>query len=239
MYRIFTCGTKLQKKERGTDSNFTERRNLTMKLNKILNNNKVGRCIDCVEFKNGKCQLTNCSYIFERIEMGVIGYGYMLKDIFSSINEFNFKKRLSRLINNFNGEMFLDSNHKNRFNNICQQVHFVLGNLENDYLATIYLLTANEELWNCTKANVYINNCCFDKMHLKNININEYALYKTAEMIYTNKICMKISELGDEKIISDEVFKTVINAIAIKEHGCDILVAKFKEGKNQTNEVKH
>lgn len=57
-----------------------------------------------------------------------------------------------------------------------------------------------------------------DKISLKGISTNGYALYQAARTIMTGKSYIQITELADDSLISAYAFKAIINAFMIAKN---------------------
>lgn len=94
------------------------------------------------------------------------------------------------------------------------------------YLAVIFLLTADEVLWNISENAVCLNGFDFSQIHLRQISTEGYALYQTAKTISIGKEYIKISEIADRELIDDTGFKIIINASLIAKYGADVFSIK-------------
>jgi predicted acetyltransferase len=94
------------------------------------------------------------------------------------------------------------------------------------YLAALFLLTADDKLWNTVRN--HINLDCFDfkSMHLKGINADVYDIYQMSRTIYTAKEYIKLDEIADKNLIGDEAFMVIINSILIAKYGAAISQVK-------------
>lgn len=90
------------------------------------------------------------------------------------------------------------------------------------YLATLFLLTADDKLWCAAKDHVYLDSFDFKRMQLKAINTDGYAIYQTARTIYSAKEHIKLDEIADKYLIGDQAFMVIINAILIARYGAGI-----------------
>ncbi|NCC86289.1 MAG: hypothetical protein EOM05_00265 [Clostridia bacterium] len=65
-----------------------------------------------------------------------------------------------------------------------------------------------------------------DKISLKGISTNGYALYQAARTIATGKTHIEVTELADDSLISAYVFKEIINAFMIAKYGDEIMTVR-------------
>ena len=157
MARAFMYGTRLQAMEQMMMSvpNFSPRGKgmIIMGMKKIDENEEYKRCVYCLEYTTGGCKLKNCPYLMERAELRRIGYADFIKDGFGDYNDFYFKKRLRQLTHSFQGEWFLSPYHKERYSYL-KESSTLFGNKKDENLAILFLLTANEELWERAKHHI-------------------------------------------------------------------------------------
>ena len=86
-------------------------------------------------------------------------------------------------------------------------------------IAALYLLTADEKLWETAKSSVGKDDIVFDNIHLKNGSENAYALYCAAKDLYNGSRHLAIDDIADGTIIKNKVFSLICNAMLIKRKG--------------------
>lgn len=96
-----------------------------------------------------------------------------------------------------------------------------------NYAAAIFLLTADEKLWNKVRSNVLDTGIYFDRVKLGGVTLEEYILFHASKDVYYGTKHIRLSELVDRELISDEVLKLIINALVIEKCGVEIVT---KEG---------
>lgn len=79
-------------------------------------------------------------------------------------------------------------------------------------LSALYLLTANYDLWRCTRDYVVDNIICFEQIFLQNCTEDQYALFCAAKDLYLGTKHMNIADLSDVKQISPKTFAAICNA---------------------------
>jgi len=126
----------------------------------------------------------------------------------------------------FSGELFLNHNHKGRFYHLIQKQDIDIEDGSPSYLAVIFLLTADEVLWNISEHAVCLNGFDFSNIHLRKISTEGYALYQTAKTIWSGKEYIRISEIADKELIDDTAFKIIINASLIAKYGANVFSIK-------------
>ena len=92
---------------------------------------------------------------------------------------------------------------------------------ENNYklIAVIYLLTADNTLWNLAKNAVKKNAVDFDAIKLKAIHPKGYVLYCAAKDIYSGTRLLAVSDLMDMNLVTPKLFGVITNAMAIRRFG--------------------
>ena len=86
-------------------------------------------------------------------------------------------------------------------------------------IAALYLLTADEKLWDTAKGSIGKDDIVFDNIHLKNGSENAYALYCAAKDSYNGSRHLAIDDIADGTIIKNKVFSLICNAMLIKRKG--------------------
>ena len=169
MSRYFMYGTSLQESEQMTMSvpNFLPRTKgmIIMGKKTIDEKEELKRCVYCSEYSKGGCRTAHCPYLLDRADFGQIGYANFIKDSFWDSDGFFFKKRLRGLFRSFTGEWFMSSYHKDRYFYLTQG-SALLQNTKKQNLALLYLLTANEQLWDRAKEHIYPNKIALSEIPL-------------------------------------------------------------------------
>ncbi len=224
MSKFFMYGTDLQDIEQMMMlvPNFIPRRSGVVVVKKLKYEKANVICPDCDRYKCSPCRDNNFSCIEEKAAAGEICYEKIVNDYYKNFKSYNLKKRLELLIRNFNGDIFLNPIHHSRFHTILKLQNELMKNKKPTYLATLFLLTADDKLWFFSKDHVYKNSFDFKNMRLNGINTNGYALYQTARTIYTGIEHIKISEIADETLIGTDAFKAIINATMIARYGAEM-----------------
>ena len=92
---------------------------------------------------------------------------------------------------------------------------------ENNYklIAVIYLLTADNTLWNLAKDAVKKNTVDFNAIKLKAIHPKGYILYCAAKDIYLGTGHLTVSDLVNMNLVTAKLFGVISNAMAIRRFG--------------------
>ena len=124
-------------------------------------------------------------------------YKRLVKNCFSNFRHRYLNKRLQKLTQSFTGVWFLTPDHKQRFMTICKP------HTSKKVCAIIYLLSADEDLWNRALGHIHPGEVNLIDIPLRGISIDGYALYQTARTIATGKEYIHINEIADEQLIGN------------------------------------
>ncbi|MHB8063116.1 MAG: hypothetical protein ACYDG2_10865 [Ruminiclostridium sp.] len=224
MSKYFMYGTELQELEQMMMlvPNFLPRRSGVIIQKKLQNKNESIRCPDCNNYFEGQCNEKICGCLSERLATGLICYETIAGNCYKEFKSYRFKRRLARLVRNFDGEVFINLNHRFRFYKVCRIQNVSIENRNPIYLAVLFLLTPDDRLWDLAKGHIYLDCFDFKRMNLSGIGTDGYALYQTARTILFGKEYIRMNEIADEYLIGENTFKAIINAILISKYGADM-----------------
>ena len=224
MSKFFMYGTSLESIEKlmMMAPNFIPRGSGIVIQNYFNREGGVFNC-DCCEDSERSKSFTNIRINLEgKLEGDEIKYKDLIKASFGQINNNDLRIRLKILSNKFKGEIFLNQNHKDNFYGFIYKQDIDIYNITPIYIASIFLLTADEMLWELSEGAVSLHGVNFNNIRLRQISTGGYALYQTAKTISTGKEYIKVSEIADEDLINDTTFKAIINAALIARYGTDM-----------------
>jgi hypothetical protein len=225
MAKYFVYGTELQELEQlmMLVPNFIPRRSGVIVVKQVGIMKEPASCGGCgYTVSNYSSEKANSCFA-EKLATGLISYENLVKSIYGECESYQLNRRIHQLINNFDGEIFLNPIHRSRFHTVCKLQNVSLENRNQIYLATLFLLTADNKLWCAAKEHIYFDSVDFKSMHLNGINTDGYALYQTARTIFTGREYIKMDEIADETLIGNDIFKTIINATLIAKYGAEML----------------
>lgn len=226
MSKLFMHGTSLE----GIEQLMIMVPNFQLRRSGIVINNYFnweGGVKDCnCDLANVRNVCNTCGYIYfgAKLNIGEMEYKDLVKFCFGKIKNHSLKERLKLLDNNFKGELFLNNAHKERFYNELHKQDIDINDISPRYIATLFLLTADEILWKLSEHSVGANGFDFSQIHLKQISTDGYALYQTAKTISTGKECISINEIADEDLINDTIFKAIINSALLTRYGAGVFL---------------
>ncbi|WKY46655.1 hypothetical protein Q5O24_09720 [Eubacteriaceae bacterium ES3] len=206
--------------------NFLPRRSGVIVVQRIRNEPEFLQHGNCRKRITDYCA-TNKSYTMsEQITAGDISYEELLARCFENSDSYSLKKRLADLIRKNDGEFFLNPIHESRFNTICRFQNQPIESRTTTYLATLFLLTADDKLWCAAKDYVYLDSFDFKRMHLNGINTDGYALFQMAKTLQRGQEYIKLNEISDKHLIGDRAFKAIIHSVLITKYGAVVLQMK-------------
>ena len=188
-------------------------------------------CKLCTEYRGRKkCPHPVCPYITERIEAGAVTYQ---NAVYAMIHPgCLLVRRLPKLILTYPDSFWVDDRHKSRmeFFNTC--LGYVPSRNTPAYYAAMYLLTANETIY-WRMANCFCHSGVdFSFAILRGISPHNYALYRAAVGLCTDRRGVTLSEMADRELVDDEAFRLIINAMLIARYGIAAMKLKKEEPTN-------
>lgn len=177
-------------------------------------------CTERSERKNSACPV--CHYLRERFVAGCVGLTDLRRILAAESRQRAFVARVEALSRQAIG-FFKDEAHRQLF----QQL--VAATMSPAYGAALYLLTAEPSLWCAAQSGIRHDGIRFQDIRLHGINEDGYALFHAAKDIYCDTKHISLSELADPEVISDGVFRLIMDALLIRRYGTTIINI-FKEG---------
>lgn len=89
----------------------------------------------------------------------------------------------------------------------------------NGYLAALYLLCSDKDLWNSVKSTVGKNTIGFDHFELQNMTTHGYALCQIAQDICTGSTHITLNDLCNSYLVGNQLFELVLTALRIGREG--------------------
>lgn len=94
---------------------------------------------------------------------------------------------------------------------------------ERRFLATVFLLAADEWLWDRAKSQVGEDGVTFEQISVKGADPDAYFLYVAAKQFATRREMVSLDELQDENLISDGLVGLYVDAILMLACGVKVL----------------
>lgn len=195
-------------------------------LNRFRYTKESTDCRDCTEWEKKKCGAERCPWLAERLEAGNISYGELLGECFHGLNDKRFQIRLQHLAKKFSGSLFKDSRHRQCFELAKNSLRMLFGKTPDSHIAALFLLTADEKLWQLAKTAVTGDTVHFEHIRLSRIDTDGYTLFQMARTLSTRQTKITVSELADAELISDPLLAVLVGAMLISRFGSDVLEVK-------------
>lgn len=196
-------------------------------LNRFRYTKESTDCRDCIEWdRKKKCGAECCPWLAERLEAGNISYGELLKECFRDLNDKRFQLRLQCIARKFYGSLFKDKEHQRRFELAKNSLRILFGKTPDCRIAALFLLTADEKLWQLAKNVVTADTIHFEHTKLGGIGTEGYTLFQMARTLSTGQSKITVSELADAELISDPLLAVLVGAMLIARFGSDVLEVK-------------
>lgn len=88
-------------------------------------------------------------------------------------------------------------------------------------MSALYLLTADNRLWQTAKRYICGNRIPLRKMRLRAVSEDSYTLFCCAKDLLYGTNYLTVSDLGDRELISPRILKVIYNAVAIRRLGIE------------------
>lgn len=134
------------------------------------------------------------------------------------------KKRVDEIFQECDGEIIFHSleHRKNFYSLLLGKRAKTLQHTPN-YAAAVFLLSADEKLWEIVSKNVLDTGIYFDRVKLGGVTLEQYILFHAAKDVYYGTKHIRLSELTDRELIPDEILRLVVNAFVIEKCGVEIV----------------
>lgn len=127
---------------------------------------------------------------------------------------------------------FLDSDHLDRFYEFFEEKILIVEPNRRNLVAAVFLLSAYENVWKQARRFLCKRGIDFSKVRLRNLNTEEYTLFKAAKEVYGgSKVQIEIDEYCDEELIPLPVLNLIMTGYIIDYFGFDY-VLPYTEAKN-------
>ncbi|MBD9192182.1 MAG: hypothetical protein EGP96_06610 [Roseburia inulinivorans] len=151
-------------------------------------------------------------------------YSEIVDCVISRMQMEHLKKRIQEVFGNAEKELiFYDSRHRTDFSSL------LLGRRKKNlcglpnYAAAVFLLSADENLWEKVSKQVLDTGIYFDRIRLGSVTLEQYILFHAARDVYLGTKHIRLSELTDRELIPDEIFRLIVNAFVMERYGVDIV----------------
>ena len=96
-----------------------------------------------------------------------------------------------------------------------EQMSKLKGKPSNLYIAATYLLCADKTLWDYARYTVGAQSIDFNQLEHISLSPHGYTLFRIAQDIYTGTTHIKINELCNRYVVTDDILKLIKTAVNI------------------------
>ncbi len=190
-------------------------------------------CRLCTQYAGKKrgCAVQDCPWLAERIKAGVLGHQEAVMETFP--RNVPPDARLHMTVRRFTGSLFLTAAHHERMERMKVRLGWRRRRDTPAYYAAMYLLTANEDIFNRAESCFRRYGIAFDSAVVKGITPHNYTLLSAAKDIYIDGSSVALSDLAASEVVDTLAFSLIVNALLIARYGCAVLKISEKEGKGE------
>ncbi len=175
-------------------------------------------CKLCTEYKKGCTTQGSCPWLAERIEAGVVGYSEAVTGIFP--HRPGLQARLTMAEQLFNGSLWADEQHQQRFNNLMARFKYSKKRKDlGKYYAVIFLFSGSIELNRRTINCVESQAIEFGWADTSDMLEEDYTLFTAARSIAVGNTHRLLKKLEDISAVGLWEFCVIVNALLIERYG--------------------
>ena len=174
------------------------------------------RCKDCTRYDSGQpWRLNECICLEERIESGVVELNALARECFGGRLFRPLQRRLRDELNRQPFRFFLSDVHRERWTHWKNRCY---GMSERN-AAALFLLTADEELWQRVLWHFDSSGFDFPAIRLSGIHPKLYSIYQAAKTISVGGDNIVIEDLAFSELVSDRAFRLILGALLLCRYG--------------------
>ena len=175
-------------------------------------------CKLCTEYKKGCTTQGSCPWLAERIEAGVVGYSEAVTGIFP--HRPGLQARLTMAEQLFNGSLWADEQHQQRFNNLMARFKYSKKRKDlGKYYAVIFLFSGSIELNRRTINCVESQAIEFGWADTSDMLEEDYTLFTAARSIAVGNTHRLLKKLEDISAVGLWEFCVIVKALLIERYG--------------------
>ena len=151
-------------------------------------------------------------------------YSEIVDCVISRMQLEHLKKRVEEIFAEADKELiFRSMKHRNDFYSLLMGKRAKALQHTPNYAAAVFLLSADEKLWDRVCKNVLDTGIYFDRIRLGGVTLEQYILFHAAKDVYNGTKHIRLSELTDRDLIPDEILRLIVNAFVIEKCGVEIV----------------
>lgn len=194
-------------------------------------------CRFCSEYiKKLGCVALSCPCLTERMEAGVVGFSEATAEILPAGSI--LIPRVLHLVQTFHGTMWSNAQHQTRMNAARAILGFRGKRDTPHFLAVLYLLTSNRDICMRTFNCFFKDHIDFRYARRRGISEHDYTLLMAAKSLYCGTPEVTQADLANPRIIGNEAFRHIINALLIVRFGADALKITQRFGQYEYTTVR-
>lgn len=157
-------------------------------------------------------------------------YTEIVDCVVSRVQMEHLKKRIQEIFSKAKAEMiFKDAKHREVFFSLLMSKRKRGLRQDSGYAAAVYLLSADEMLWEKVQKNVQDTGIYFDRIRLGRVTLEQYILFHAAKDVYFGTKHIRLSELMDRELVADEMLRLIVNAFVIEKCGVAIVEQEVQD----------
>ena len=151
-------------------------------------------------------------------------YAEIVDYVISRIQLENLKIRIQEIFQQGDKEViFRNMKHRKDFYCLLSGSRASVIYEYSNYGAAVFLLSADEKLWELVQGSVLDTGIYFNRIKLGSVSMEQYILFHAAKDIYSGSRHIRLAELTDRELISDEMLRLIVNAFVIEKCGVEII----------------
>ena len=155
-------------------------------------------------------------------------YSEIVDCVISRMQMEHLRKRIQEIFRETE-TVFHDKRHRKRFGSLTAGKRS--GNFYShpNYAAAVFLLSADEGLWERAHRHVPDTGIYFERIRLGGVTLEQYILFHAAKDVYNGTKHIRLSELADRELVADGMLRLIVNAFVIEK--CGVEIAEWEEQK--------
>lgn len=197
--------------------------NITPSQPKNVGKTNFKRCIYCASYESRDCVRDKCLYGDSIRKKEAKSYRTLVDQYFAEKKNSHLRKKASLTAHQFHGRWFLTVQHEKRFAQALKLLPEEANREHGHQVATLYLLTAENPLWQMVKGNAKYPSYIGELKDIEGATTQQYALFQVAKYVAQGKKYPNMTELARGSLVSAPIFMVIINGLLIAEHGKQLL----------------
>lgn len=177
-------------------------------------------CKYCLLYRRRSCSCLTCPYLAERLETGAVSLEELAMESIRPWKHLRLKQRIMGVASQAKEFRFQDQLHIMRMLEMTKEDSSRVGSR---WLAAVYLLSSQPALWQSALVAVTPDQIDFGRIRLRDIALQDYAIYRAAKGVFHGMLGVASEELADTELVSDETLYLILCAVLIARHGPQVM----------------